>query len=214
MTQQPFPEGIDLVAYINLNIRTDRREEIEKEFERLGIPQSKILRWTATRHKRGDLGCAASHIALLEHIATLPDTVQTILVLEDDFNFIDDASLVKTSLKRFLEYPRTTWDLALLSYDVLKRENYDDLVSLTLEACRTDGYIFHRGSLPGLLANFKEGYEKHLQKSDMRFIIDIYWHNFMKNRRCFYFNQALGYQRKSYSNIRGDMELKMSRVLC
>lgn len=199
-----FPKGIDLVAYINLDIRTDRREEMDKELDRLEVPVSKRLRWTAIRNKKnGSLGCTLSHIALLEHIATLPDNIQIILVLEDDFNFIDDASLVINSLNKFLQYPRELWDVCLLAYFVSEHQDKDDLVSIALSSQGTSGFLVNRHCIEDLVANFKEGRDKLIETGLIyTYSLDIYWWRFMESRRCFYFNKHLGYQRFSYSNIR------------
>ncbi len=204
MSGPSFPENIDLIIYINLDVRRDRRAEIEKQFERVGVPVDKILRWPATRFQKDPrAGCSRSHIAVLEHIATLPENVQTVLVLEDDFNFIDDADLVKESLRKFLTYPRDIWDICLLSYAV--RRGYittiDDLISITKKSFRTDAYLVNRKNMGGLLANFKEGEKLLSETGKEMYAIDLYWHAFQAKGRCLYFNKALGYQRNSYSNI-------------
>lgn len=201
--REPFPEGIDLVVYINLNKRRDRRAEIEREFARLEIPESKILRWPAVAMpKNPAMGCTLSHIAVMEHISTLSDSVQTVLVLEDDFNFEDDTAMVKESLGKMLQYPRHIWDVVLLSYLVRKREDFDDLISLTFFSDLASGYLINRRALPEILANFKEGCEKMEKTGRVEpYTLDLYWWRLMKNRRFFYFNRSLGYQRDSYSNI-------------
>lgn len=208
-----FPEAIDLVVYINLNTRTDRRQEMEAELKRLQVPPEKILRWEATRlPKNGALGCTMSHIAVLEYIQTLPDTIRNILVLEDDFNFADDAELVKKSLNEFLSYPRDSWDLALLSYAVISRDNHNDLVSIALVSSRTSGYLINRSSVPKVLSNFKEGRDLLIKHKKESYNIDRYWWRVMKDRKTFYFNEALGHQRESYSNITSMIEKRESVV--
>lgn len=208
-----FPEAIDLVVYINLNTRTDRRQEMEAELARLQVPSEKTLRWEATRMpKNGALGCTSSHIGVLEHVQTLPPTVQNILVLEDDFNFAEDAELVKRSLNEFLSYPRDSWDLALLSYAIISRDNYNDLVSIALVSSRTSGYLINRNSVAKVLANFKEGRDLLIKHKKESYNIDRYWWRVMKDRKTFYFNKALGYQRESYSNITSLIEKRESVV--
>lgn len=208
-----FPEAIDLVIYINLNIRTDRRQETEAELARLNVPPSKILRWPATRNtKNGAYGCSMSHVAVLEHISTLPDTVQNILILEDDFNFVSDTELITQSLSRFLAYPADSWDIGLLSYDILQREVFNDFLSICLRTYNASGYLLNRTSLPKVLANFKEGLKGLLHTGEGKYYLDIYWWHIMKDRKCFYFNKPLGYQRKSYSNIVSAVVERPSRV--
>lgn len=195
-----FPEDIHLVVYINLNTRTDRRQEMETELKRMGVPPEKILRWEATRNKNGALGCSMSHVAVLEHIATLPPTVQNILILEDDFNFTDEK-LCKESLNEFLTYPRDSWDMALLSYEVFDHEDYNALVSRCFSSSYASGYLINRDSLGKVLANFKEGLDQLIKTGKEVYHVDLYWWRIMKNGKTFYFNKPLGYQRESYSNI-------------
>lgn len=209
-----FPEGIDLVVYINLNIRTDRRDEIEVELSRLEVPKSKILRWAATRNtKNGALGCAMSHVAVLEHINTLSDNIKNILILEDDFNFTGDATCVKESLREFLTYSPDMWDMILLSYVVIQREDYNSLISRCLKSYLASGYLINRLSLPKILARFKEACDGLERTGDSRtYAIDNYWWTIMRDRKTFYFNKALGYQRRSYSNLDSAMCERSSRI--
>lgn len=212
-----FPEAIDLVAYINLEKRRDRKAEIEREFARLRIPGEKILRWSATRTSDGALGCTLSHIALLEHILTLPpESMKTVLILEDDFDFIGDATLVKESLAKLLDetqYPRDTWDIALLAFVVAESKPRDSLISTAFFSQGTAGYLVNRDGIPRLLANFKEGKEL-LEKTrrKINYSLDIYWWKFMQSGKCVFFNTPLGLQRKSYSNITGKIKASESYV--
>jgi glycosyl transferase family 25 len=193
---------LDLVIYINLDNRLDRRAEIEAELKRIRVPEEKILRWSATRMRNGIIGCCMSHIAVLEHIQTLPESIQTILVLEDDSEFLQDVDKVKDSLDKFLELPRDSWELALLSYTVLDRENYNDLVSLTLMAQLASAYLVNRKFSHRLLAVWKEGLAKLIETGNVQhYAVDVYWWKIMQDRKSFYFNEALCSQRESYSNL-------------
>lgn len=212
MSEDPFPD-IDLVVYINLNIRTDRRQEMEAELRRLGVPPEKIVRWEATRNaKKPALGCAASHAGVVEYISTLPETVRTILVLEDDFNFAHDASMVKNSLREFLTYPRDQWDMALLSYVILKREDYNGLVSRALASYLASGYLINRRSLPKIVEIFREARDEMSRTGNGIYAIDAHWWHIMKDRKTFYFNTSLGYQRRSYSNLGNEIVTRPSGV--
>jgi glycosyl transferase family 25 len=194
-----FPQ----VIYINLDHRTDRRQEIEAELKRVGVPEDKILRWPATLHARGAIGCSMSHVAVLKYITTLPLEVENVIILEDDFNFVEDVAMVRKSIEEFLSRPNDKWDLVLLSYRLYKKENYDDLVSLALGAWTTAGFMVNRKGALKLLENFEESLDGFTRTGDDKYLLDGYWNKFIENRRCFYFNKALGYQRYSYSDIAG-----------
>lgn len=205
-------EGIDLVLFINLDKRTDRRAETESEIRRLGIPESKIVRSSAIQTDRGIVGCGISHVNALNSINSLPDNIQTVMILEDDFSFIEDIDLVRRSLQKFLSYPRESWDIALLSYWITQHEDYDDLMSISLYAHGTAGYLVNRQGLQRFLTVMQEGVDGMLRTGEEQYVIDIYWNRFMKSRRCFYFNTALGYQRESYSDVRNAVGTFKSRV--
>ncbi len=212
-----FPEEIDLVVYINLDKREDRRKETEEELKRVGVPESKVLRWSAVyregRHTRGSpLGCTMSHVQVLQHVDTLPPEIQTVLILEDDFSFNDDVSEVHQSLQKFLTYPRDLWDVVLLTYHVQRREDYDDFVSKALYSHGTAGYLVNRSGLKNLLRNFQESQEGLLSTGEWFYVLDIHWQYFMSGGKCFYFNKSLGYQRLSYSDIQGAVITNPSRV--
>ena len=46
-------ESIDMFIFINLETRKDRREEITRELQRLGVPTNKIHHLTAVARDRG-----------------------------------------------------------------------------------------------------------------------------------------------------------------
>lgn len=208
---------MDLIIYINLDKRPDRRKEIEAEFRRLGIPESKILRWPAVYiegkgPRGGSMGCTMSHVGALSYVENLPDDIQTVLILEDDFNFHPDAELVKTSLAKWLQYPRDLWDVVLLSYHVIYHEPYDDLVSRAFYSHGTAGYLVNRRGLPNLLRVLRESQDGLVRTGEEQYVIDVYWHHFMKGGKCFYFNVPLGYQRESYSDIQQQVMMNPSHV--
>lgn len=209
-----FPEGIDLVIYINLDIRTDRRDEMEAELARVGVPKDKTLRWSATRIvKNGILGCATSHLKALEHIQSLPENIQNVIVVEDDFNFIHDPDRVRNSLREFLTYPKDSWDMILLSYVILEREDYNSLISRCLKSYLASGYLINRQSLPKIIRRFQEACDGLTSTGDWHtYAVDNYWWMIMKDRKTFYFNIPLGYQRKSYSNLDCEVRERYSHV--
>ncbi len=195
----------DLIIYINLDKRTDRRAEMEAELSRMGIPESKILRWPAVLvegqgPRGGSFGCTLSHIGALQHIQSLPPDIQNVIILEDDFNFANET-LVWESLGKFLAEPPEGWDLVLLSYHVIKREEYSPLISRALYSHGTAGYMVNRHCLPRLLAVLEQSRDGIILTGEEQFVIDVYWHHFMKNRNCYFFNIPLGYQRESFSDI-------------
>lgn len=76
---------VDGVVYINLEYRTDRRRQIERElecFRKSGVP---VHRVQATRDLPGFLGCALSHKEALEYC--VGQGWRSFIVFEDDFEW-------------------------------------------------------------------------------------------------------------------------------
>ena len=90
------PPAFDLVLYINLDSRADKRTAVEAELAAVGWPGRRI----AAIHKApGELGCALSHIAALQLLLDQP-SARHALVLEDDFVFVRDP---RADVARFLD---------------------------------------------------------------------------------------------------------------
>ena len=64
-----FKKEFPFMVYINLDDRTDRREMVEKEFERVGLSPERIsgtkIKATNVSQIDGALGCAMSHLRVL-----------------------------------------------------------------------------------------------------------------------------------------------------
>lgn len=84
-----FHEHIDKFIYINLDHRLDRKSEMEDHFNNYGIPSNKIIRLSATKHTKGNIGVYNSHIRTLQY--AIDNNLQNILICEDDLEF--DCSL-------------------------------------------------------------------------------------------------------------------------
>jgi len=77
-------EYIDRIFYINLYHRTDRKQEIETEFENQGI--TNYERFPAIHHPTiGGVGCGRSHIEVLR--IAKERGYKCVMILEDDFMF-------------------------------------------------------------------------------------------------------------------------------
>ena len=68
--------------YINLEHRTDRREQIESELSIMGI---NAQRFNAIVSNNGAVGCTMSHLRLLNN--AIEKNYSHLLILEDDIQF-------------------------------------------------------------------------------------------------------------------------------
>ena len=79
-------ENIGKVYYINIDHRLDRKEQILKELDTVGIASSKIERISAIYKKGfGILGCGLSHKKAVEHF--IESKEDYCIIFEDDFVF-------------------------------------------------------------------------------------------------------------------------------
>ena len=92
-------QNIDKIFYINLDKRTDRKEEIEGELERMGLSAE---RYSAihTPHS-GIVGCGYSHLNVLK--LARDQKLKNVLILEDDFMFLVDRETLDKEMRQFFD---------------------------------------------------------------------------------------------------------------
>lgn len=110
--------------YVNLDSRPDRRDRMEAECARVGLPVSRLpalrpedvdvpterIAAMAARPQRGAIGCHFSQQAIIERGAT---TRRNVLVLEDDVVFCDDLAERMDRCEAFLA--GREWDVLTLA---------------------------------------------------------------------------------------------------
>jgi hypothetical protein len=91
----------DAIYCINLDRRTDRWEDMQRRFRRLGI-ERKVRRFSAVETPwNHHIGCALSHRRIVEEARR--QQLKTVLVFEDDARFSPDAAEVLACSLRELE---------------------------------------------------------------------------------------------------------------
>ena len=98
------------VVFINLDKRTDRREETERELEILGIETAQ--RFEAISSTNGSLGCAQSHLKVLSRHSFNQGGL--LLVCEDDIEFDCSLSQLVGAIQEFVSHPEL--DVLCLGY--------------------------------------------------------------------------------------------------
>jgi glycosyl transferase family 25 len=194
-------EFIDKIIYINLDSREDRKKEIEEQFARVGIPSNKIERFSALRHPNSNCaGCNLSHATALRR--AYEAGYQNVLILEDDFNFINDIELIYNSLKRFFEEIDGAWDAVLLTFGNQESKPHSDLISKLTSAKNAAAYLVNRKQMLELSNLIYEAAEP-LASTNMHWVYqnDIIWQKCMKNNNWYHFNKRLGYQRAGFSDL-------------
>jgi glycosyl transferase family 25 len=190
---------IDKILYINLDSRHDRRNEIEREFIKAKIPINKIERISAIYNERGGLGCTASHIKCLKH--AIQNKFNNVLILEDDFNFIEDKSIIMNGIKNILDF-NNEWDVIFFSGNILKTIPFNKTFSKAIDVQCASGYLVNSRYYLKLLKNFEDGYKLFVKNNNPPlFAVDIFWKSLQPIDNWYVFNIKLGYQRVSYSDI-------------
>ena len=201
-------EHIDKIIYINMDARTDRRAELEAEFARIGIPEDKIMRFPASSYSGcPNTGCLVSHANVI-HLA-YEVGYQNVLVLEDDFRFIEDAAKVNADIRAFFEM-KLDWDVLMLTTcsAVVIPEYVGYLASRISSSTNGAGYLVNRSIMMELTDLFDANVENLFNtKAHWLYQNDILWKSLMPTKQWYMFNQYLGYQVGGYSDLSQDQKI-------
>lgn len=186
-------DEIEKIVYINLEHRTDRKQQIERQLS--VFPSEKVIRFSAIYEKgRGHLGCSKSHIAVLE--MAIQNKWKNVLIIEDDmvWNEFEKGILI---LKQLISKKPDV--IMLGGYDVSMATGTYRL----RKANTTVAYLVFDKYYQTLLTNFKEGAllleTNYAQLTP--YAIDQYWHRLQQIDNWYIIYPGLCYQRESYSDI-------------
>jgi glycosyl transferase family 25 len=134
--------NIDRILYINLDKRTDRREEIENELKQVNLYDRAERIEAIPTPNQGILGCTMSH---LKAIRTAKERdYNNILILEDDFQFTIEKEEFENQITRLFEN-MPTFDVCMISYNIQRSiETNHDFLRKVLEAQTASGYIINK----------------------------------------------------------------------
>ncbi len=195
----------NVVYYINLAHRTDRKEHFEKEMEKGNIPPSLVKRieavWTPSD---GATGCALSHLFALQEFMKSPH--QVALICEDDFMWSD--GITSEHIQSFFTQLETVpFDMCLLAGNVSKQDatKYPFLYRI-YSASTTSAYILYRCYAKTLYQQFQDCLHERLQHFQNKEIlsslaIDNHWKQLQAKHTWYIANPKLGLQRPDYSDI-------------
>jgi GR25 family glycosyltransferase involved in LPS biosynthesis len=195
-------ENIDVVFYINLAHRQDRKEHIEAQIKGVGIPESKVQRIDAVKRTPGALGCTLSHIKMLEQFME-NSAWQTAMVLEDDFTFAEAQTFEKSLADFQASFP--DWECLTLSF-MPQHFAYLDTsksnVKKVLKTFTTSGYIIRKPFVSKLLNNWRLVADLHMKLGDHgHTACDVSWCALQPAANWYAFMPAAGFQCDSYSDI-------------
>lgn len=185
------------VIYINLDERTDRRVNAEKEFKKIGIDSP--TRFKAIKLANGALGCSMSHLKCLDLAKT--NNFDNILICEDDIEFLD-PELFLSQLKKFME-SNDRWDVVLIAGNNMIPYVPVNETCIKIYNCQTTtGYIVKKTYYDTLIQNYKEGISKLLKDpTNNDYKIDKYWLNLQRIHKWYLIIPLTIVQREDYSDI-------------
>ena len=197
--------SFDILYYINLDRRPERNEQMKKELAKTNIDPSKINRITACDMPSfGALGCTKSHIDILTRFLQTDDSIQTCIVLEDDFGFIQDQNQINNSIDQFLIDFKDKWDVFYLALNLIQGEKTEQPYAVRVRrAFTTAGFVVHKRFAQTLLDNFKES--AFLLEKEGRYVPTLCLDNYMGRlqavTRWYTVSPRIGLQLPSYSDI-------------
>ena len=177
---------LNKIFYINLYNRKDRLFFCENQLKNLNIDYQ---RFDAVQHKNGRIGCAKSHLKVLQYIVDIQYDGYY-LILEDDFFFSTNIDFSKFIHKM----KQSNASVFCLSYTYEKSKKIDDSFIQILKCFSTCAYIIHSSFAPTLIKNFEEAIL--IKKA-----IDVHWNELQKKYTFIAFKKPLVLQLPSFSNI-------------
>jgi len=198
---------MDKIIYINMDNRPDRRSALLQEFKRVGFAEDQIIRFPASSYNGcPNSGCLLSHANALE--MAYDNGFQNVLILEDDFVFIDDVTKIHSDIRAFFEM-NLSWDVLMFTTcSPVILEYTNDLVSRISSSSNGAGYLVNRSMMLELSTLFKSNVEN-LYNSKQHWVYqnDILWKTIMPMSQWYMFNHYLGYQKEGYSDLSNDQKI-------
>ena len=184
------------VYYINLESRTDRKQEIEEELNKMGL---KYNRFNAIQNDYGIIGCTQSHLEVLKDAKK--NNLKNVLIFEDDFLFLISKERFWNQVTTFFDQ-NNDYDVLMLSYNLNKSEDYNEQLLKVLDCQTASGYIVNNKFFDKLINLYEQNLPL-LISTGMHWVYanDVVWKQLQPNSNWFALKERVGLQRPSYSNL-------------
>jgi len=190
---------VDKVIYVNLESRTDRKEEIENELNSFNIEYERFN--AISRPDYGIIGCTQSHLEIIKMAKA--KNYKNILILEDDFTFTVSKDTFEEQID-LLFNSTITFDICMISYNLIKfkKNNENTFLHNVLEAQTTSGYIINE-SMYDIMIDLYNWALPLLDTTRHHWIysLDQIWKLLQPITNWYCFSVRLGKQRMSYSDL-------------
>ena len=193
------------IYYINLNHRTDRREQFEDWIAYSGLPLEKVQRIEAIwSSDRPHLACGMSHIKAVETFIASKQPYG--FIFEDDYLPIEILTFWDT-VQKVLD-SGVNFDVFLGSYNQLESSDTEYPFLKRVHSSMTAScYLVTREYAPTLRKCLIEGIQLAIQEEEItkvktdQYMNDVYWQKLMKQDTWVCYYPRLGKQRPSYSDL-------------
>jgi GR25 family glycosyltransferase involved in LPS biosynthesis len=192
--------NIDKIFYINLDKRTDRKDEIEEELNRMELQYE---RFPAIYHQQGLVGCGYSHLSVLK--IARDRGYKNILIFEDDFTFLVSRPELEDYFEKLFNNVKD-FDVCFLSHNCNSFEDIPEcaFAKRVLDSQTASGYIVNEECYHKLINLYEETLPL-LEKTQYHWLYanDASWKILQKQDMWVCFDKRLGKQRPGYSNTCG-----------
>lgn len=189
--------------YINLDERKDRLQHITMIKEKC-LFFSNIERFSAIKMKNGAIGCAMSHIKVLQKCLEMKEDM--FLICEDDICILN--------LQNYIEFAQSFQRIATNDWDIIVMTPRGDNMNIVDTSMNqfdfsrinnnqtATGYIIKKHFINILIENFKvavDGLLKNLNPDV--YAIDQYWKRLQNKYKFYYYKHIFAGQLPGYSSI-------------
>jgi len=182
--------------YINLDRRTDRRADMEREFGKMNLT---VERFPAVEYIPPTIGCNLSHIEVLK--LARQRGYESVMIFEDDFQFI----VSKEEWDQLITRLPTSYDVVMMSYNLVDATPYNETFDKVHGAQTTSGYIVHSRFYDALIAKWEEGTRLFKENPEVHwvYLLDQYWKSLQPTNEWYAFKTRIGIQRAGFSDLAG-----------
>lgn len=198
---------IDHIFYINLDRRTDRKEQIEDELTKMQLP---FERFSAIARTPGCVGCCYSHLSVIK--LAKERGYKNVLIFEDDFTFIVSKEDFERRLNSFFDLYEDKYDVFMLSYNLREsidvplpaEGNYDFQMKQVHFAQTASAYIVNSSYYDKLIRLYEWAFPM-LEKTGQHWIYmnDVVWKTLQQTDSWYCMEPRFGIQRESFSDLAG-----------
>jgi len=182
-------EFVDKVIYINLAHRTDRDAHMKQMTTVFG---NKVIRFEGIRDTPGCIGCAKSHIAVLE--LAIKENWKNVLILEDDAEW----NRYEMNYKKLESIASRPYDVILLGGVAVDKDSFDRVYS----SQTATSYLVQNNYYQTLLSNFKQALAGLYSGNYRLYAIDQYWKQLQQTDVWYIISDpCMIYQKPDYSDI-------------